>query len=247
MTKLEYRIESYDVQPNGYVKLSSLMRILQELAGNDLDGSNLTYMNLYHHNCAFVITKFTLQLLDNIKMYDRIVVETYPRPVRGISFQRDFIIFRDGVRVGLSSTVWCLIDLQKRSILCPDALDGIGTFPTTTENPFSLPFVRRKIDKNSLSRTNVRETYYSELDMNGHLNNTFYADIVFDSLPDADKIQMKDLFFEINFKNESRLGEKLIINTTDPECDEIDILAVKESDEQPCFSAYLNKKSVYNG
>ena len=46
MTKLEYRIESYDVQPNGYVKLSSLMRILQELAGNDLDGSNLTYMNL---------------------------------------------------------------------------------------------------------------------------------------------------------------------------------------------------------
>ena len=33
----------------------------------------------------------------------------------------------------------------------------------------------------------------------------------------------------------------------DPECDEIDILAVKESDEQPCFSAYLNKKSVYNG
>ena len=144
MTKLEYRIESYDVQPNGYVKLSSLMRILQELAGNDLDGSNLTYMNLYHHNCAFVITKFTLQLLDNIKMYDRIVVETYPRPVRGISFQRDFIIFRDGVRVGLSSTVWCLIDLQKRSILRPDALDGIGTFPDNDRKSILAAFCPQK-------------------------------------------------------------------------------------------------------
>ena len=246
MTKLEYRIESYDVQPNGYVKFSSLMRILQELAGNDLDAGNLTYMNLYNHNCAFVITKITLQMLDYIKLYDKIVVETYPRPVKGISFQRDFIIYCNGKKVALSSTIWCLIDLEKRSILRPDVLNELGTVSTTTDNQFSLPFIRRRIDKKSLYETDVREVYYSQLDMNGHLNNTFYSDIIFDSLPNADKIDIKDLFFEINFKNESRLGEKLTVNTTDPSCNEIDILAVKSSDGQPCFSAYLNKKSAFN-
>ncbi len=240
MLKYNYRIESHDVQPNGKIKMSALMRILQKIAGDDLDGSNLSYMNLYNHSIAFVLTKITIRTHCDINLYDDITVETYPRPVKGAAFIRDFILRNNGNLCAESSTTWCIIDLTERKILRPTALDPIGTLPTTTNNPVELPFVRRLNKFENSKQTDVREVRYSQLDMNGHLNNTFYADYVFDSLNNPADLPMNDLFFEINFKNEALVGETLTLFTACENYESFDFSAIKKSDEKPCFTAFLH-------
>lgn len=240
MTAIDYKVESYDVQPNGKIKMSALMRVLQKIAGDDLDKYDMSYMKLYENNIAFVLTKITIRMYDDIKLFDNLIVETYPRPIKGAAFTRDFIVRKNGKVVVESTSIWALINLEQRKLLRPNILETLGTIETTTENSFSLQFVRRFPDYDCMNQTDVRNVTYSDLDMNGHLNNTFYANYVFDLLPDAQNMPMNNLFFEVNFKNEARLGEHISIRSTELTSTEIDFAAFKESDGKQCFTAYLN-------
>jgi len=240
-TEIKARIESYEVQPNGNVKISSLMKLLQKIAGDDLDNKNLSYMALRDHNIAFVLTKVTLQMYEDIKLYDNITIRTYPRKLRGATFLRDFIIIgADGKKAAYATSSWVLIDLEKRSILRPSALDEIGEIPTSDAELSTLPDVRRKVDSTSLPKTNVRTVRYSQLDMNEHLNNTYYADFIFDIIPPELHPSDANMFFEINYKTEARLGEELYMYISMPISREIDFFAQKDGSDKPCFSAYIN-------
>ena len=53
------KVESYDVQPNGNIKISSLLKILQKAAGDDVNRTSLDYFTLAGHNIAFVLTKMS--------------------------------------------------------------------------------------------------------------------------------------------------------------------------------------------
>lgn len=239
-TELNSRIESYEVQPNGNVKISSLLKLFQKLAGDDLDGSNMTYMNLREKNIAFVLTKVSLKLYSDIKLYDEINIKTYPRVLHGATFIRDFIIFLNGKTVGYATSSWVLIDLEKRKILRPSVLDEFGTIKTSEDNFKELPDIRKKVEPSSLQKTNVREIHYSQLDMNEHLNNTYYADIIFDTISPSVHPSDAGMFLEINYKSEAMLENKLELYASSTTSREIDFCAVNDANGKICFSAYVN-------
>ncbi len=234
------KVESYDVQPNGNIKISSLLKILQKAAGDDVNRTSLDYFTLAGHNIAFVLTKMSLKILSDIKIYDELAVISHPRKVRGVSFPRDFIIKIGEKTAAVASSMWVLIDLEKRSILRPSAIDSIGHLPPSDDDLFELEDVRRIVDVNSLLRTDVREVKYSFLDMNNHLNNTFYSDFLFDTIDP--KLHESDvgMYLQINYKNEARIHDKLVISSLyNAESCEYDFSAHNEENGKVCFNAYL--------
>ena len=240
---IKMRVESYDVQPNGSIKVSSLLKMLQKAAGDDVNKTALNYFALAEKNIAFVLTKMTVEFLRDIKLYDELTIVSHPRKVHGASFPRDFIIKCGDETVAISRSIWVLLDLEKRTILRPSAIDSIGTLPPSDDDLFEIRDVRRVVSQDSLSRTNVHRVDYSHLDMNNHLNNTFYADFIFNSMSILDVVAPSNdgLYLQINYKNEARLGDTLEIFTlADRAANEYDFVANNKETDKVCFSAYVS-------
>ena len=105
-------------------------------------------------------------------------VETFPTPVRHRLFPRYFVIRdTDGEIIGKASTVWALMDLQTRQMVAPDPVAFLMPDNSDLKAPLPLP---RPIVPLADSRQ-IEKTYtpvYIDLDANGHMNNTKYADLL---------------------------------------------------------------------
>lgn len=238
--KFKSKIESYDVQPNGIVKISSLLKLFQKAAGDELLDTPFSFLNLASRNTAFVLTKMTVSIIEDIKMYDEIEIITHPRKIHGATYPRDFIIKKDGKICVVARSLWVLLDTEKRSILRPSAISDLGEIPTSEDDSFEIDDIRRSIDDSSLLGTNVRSVGYSQLDMNNHLNNTYYSDYIFDCITNNRETDA-GIYLQINYKHEARLGDVLTICYNEPDSDknDCDFIASCNDSKNVCFTAYL--------
>lgn len=212
-TTLTAKIQSYEVQPNGIMRISTLFRLFQKVAGDDLDKIGLTYDYLKEKGIVFVLTKMSVKFFSNIKTYDHIEITTYPRKSHGVSFIRDFDVKIDGVRVAYASSTWAIIDVNSRRLLRPSAMDEIGSIPCDNDDYMEMDNYRIKLSADELSRTDVRRVYYSQIDCNCHMNNTFYPDIVYDYLPDEYKEDYTGKTISVCYITEIMCGEKYEVYT----------------------------------
>ena len=208
---IKARIESYEVQPNDIVRPSTLFRLFQKASGDDLDQIGLTYDFLRDNGIVFVLTKITLKYFENIHSYDIVEITTRPRCCKGVSFVRDFDVFVSGKRVAYATSTWVLLDINSRKLLRPSAIDKLGTIKTDSENIITIEDRRMKFDTASMNKTDVREVYYSQIDRNGHMNNTRCADIFLDvfNLKKEEKIKS----FQIEYVSQSFLNDKISLFT----------------------------------
>lgn len=227
-TTFNTRIESYDVQPNGIIKISALFKLFQKAAGDDFDKTGMTYDVLREHGIVFILTKTNVKFYDDIKRYDEVTITTYPRGTRGVSFLRDYDMFVDGKRVAYASSTWVLLDINNRRLLRPFALDSIGSVQVDLDNMIEIEDKRIKFSAENLNKTDVREVYYSHIDCNGHMNNTFYPEIVFDYLPDKYKDTLKDKLISVYYITELMQGEKYEVYT---KCDEHEFMVLARNPE----------------
>ena len=189
-------------------------------------------------NIAFVLTKINLKIYKDIKIYDELTVVSHPRKTRGATFPRDFIVKVNNETVAVARSMWVLIDLEKRTILRPSVIDSVGSLDVSEDDMFDIDDVRRIIDNNSLLRTNVHKVDYSHLDMNRHLNNTFYSDFIFNCIGNVNRTSDAGMYMQINYKSEALLGDTLIVNYSDEHDNEYDFSA--NIGEKICFTAYVS-------
>lgn len=205
---------SYDANPDGSVKISSLMKHFQQIAREDLDNSGLTYPKMRQANQAFVIIKAKIEFNQKMSIYDELFLKTVPTKIVGVSFFRDFFVtdFKGNI-VALATTSWVLVNFESRRILKPtDILYTIPEFPN--ENA-GLKLSRKFCANNPLisKSTNVRKVCFNNLDENNHLNNAeisgFVVDEIAERLISGNQIDT----FEIHFNQESKLNDELTLNT----------------------------------
>ena len=96
--QMKTRIESYEVAPDGNLKVSALFRIFQKIAGDDLDSAGLTYDALRDMGIVFVLTKMSVEFMENIRVYDEITVITRPRGCKGAVYIRDYDVYMGDTR-----------------------------------------------------------------------------------------------------------------------------------------------------
>lgn len=238
-TTIFSRIESYDVQPNGIVRPSAIFKLFQKAAGDDLNNFNMSFDLLHNNGIAFVLTKLTIRFFEDIKTYDDVKIITRPRNVKGLYFVRDYDLYINNNRVAYASSQWVLIDTISRKLLRPDSLVKLGEIIPDSSDVLELEDKRIKFDVNSLQRTDVREAYYSQIDRNGHMNNTFFPDIVFDYLPDVYKASLKNKTITVYYITELIQGEKFEVFTNVSDKD-FKILAKNLDTGKDIFSALVD-------
>jgi acyl-ACP thioesterase len=137
---------------------------------------------------------------------EKITLHTFPMPNRICFFPR-YYIFTDahGEMVGKAGTLWLLLDTQTRRMLPPGDIAKLIPDNRDLTVPMNLPATVGNLQGEEFVSNYT--PVYTDLDVNGHVNNTRYTEWAMDCLPDELTFQHTMREIEINFNREARPGE----------------------------------------
>ena len=90
MLEQTIKIKSYDVHPNGVVKISALQKYMQQIAREDSDSYGATYAKMREANMVFVITRLAVEFERPLRDEDIVTIRTINNRLEGASFVREF-------------------------------------------------------------------------------------------------------------------------------------------------------------
>ena len=208
-----YRALPHDVDMSGRMKVSALMRYMEETAYRHMNKAGPTAESLRAKGQAFLLARTVVEVYAELRHGDEFEVGTWAENTcAGVSFGRAFSVRRGDVTVARSKTVWTLYDFCERRII------RVRDFPSDymAEEPIDMELPRRltlpeTIQSSDLVKLDEKRVEYGDIDENRHMNNTVYADMFCGCVPEicSGEARVKSIF--INYSHECSLGGKIEI------------------------------------
>ena len=214
--EMSYTIRSTDVDIFGICRPSSLLCVFQDMA---TDHSKVLGMDqdvlTDRYNAAWLLVRMWYRLERPLHMGEKIDLRTWHRGAGGLIVYRDFDLTVNGQSVGEAVSAWVVADRENRKMLRPGLVDCIASssVPETVKSR-QLKLIKTPKDKTFVHQREIR---YSDLDLNGHMNNTRYADVVMDALSVAEMQGRYVSELQINYSMECGPGENVSISRSTKE------------------------------
>jgi len=228
---------------NGQIKPSAVLSYCQNIAVEHANELGLGRRDVSQNNLFWVITKYSVRILNQPKFPQKCTLITYPLKPQRAEARRDFyFIDEDDNKLIVASSIWSVLDLTKHRLRRCNEL-----FVDLEENQF-MPDIAiengvKKIDtmldiNNKITAKN--RVNLSDLDENIHMNNAKYGDILLNCF-DIDRLQNNKISgFDLNYVSEMMLNDEYYTKYSD--IDDITILEtykiVSES-EKLCFKGKI--------
>lgn len=211
---LDFPIKMGECGPDGTIRSHIWFDFLQHIAAVHADKLGFGMTDLIEKKMIWVLSRLKLHL-DSTPRYDDIVrVETYHNGTEKIFAKRQFILSsaKSGERFGYASSFWLCLELPSFRPRPPAAALGLKKDENLGREEF-YPMIG-KIDTVEGSDPLTHYVSASHIDLNDHLNNTYYVEYTLDwigrktgKLVHFDEIQ-------INFNRAMQFGEDLIVTGT---------------------------------
>ena len=204
----EYKIDSQDLDFNGVARASVLMRYMQESANSQCRALGPSLESLREeHGLAFLLSRFSAGFYATVFAYDNLVAETWGVESRGFSFHRCYRLWRGDTVVAEACAVWALVDVEnRRPVRVSEYRPGFEYDEMLTlDTPPRIVFPSEP----PLRLVREHTVTYGETDMNMHMNNTRYPDMLCDFRPDMNGKRMSRV--TLSFVHEAALGHTLDI------------------------------------
>lgn len=202
-----YIVNSHDPDMNHIVSASGMMRYMQDAANCQMEGEKPSYNELLEQGKAFVLSRLRMSMYHPLYNHDKIEVQSWACESSGASFNRCYCVKKDGVIVAEATSVWALLDVANHR-LCRVS-DFENGYSMDDMLQLDMPARFRIPQEIGLSLVGERCVEYQDVDMNRHINNTRYPDILCGYLPTMEGMRVIKL--EINYISEAPLGEALKI------------------------------------
>ena len=201
MYQKKYYIGSNDVDQFLDLKLSSFFKLMQDIATEHAEIVGTGKKDTIDKGLYWVITRIELDITKMPKYLQTVNLITYPGDDMKFIFPRYFQLedLSGNVLIKASST-WMVLNKSNHHP-CLRPFEGKALPQEHLEGELPLP---RKcdIDDSSLSLVEQRKVRYSDVDLNGHLNNTKYIDYIVD-IHDSDFYKTNRIsHFLINYEKE---------------------------------------------
>lgn len=234
--KRSFQITSYDLNPRGEARLTSLAYFFQEIAYNHTGRLGFGYHDLMAEQTFWVLSRMKIRILRYPLWDEEILVETWPCDLDKLFAMRDFRIFSgSGQIIGMASTAWLILKGQTRRPVRPTA--ELAKYSEGQEQAYTEKL--KKIDlPRGLNRLDLRRVVYSDLDVVGHVNNVKYMEWCIDAAGNKG-LDRGIGTFEINFIHESLFGDEIEIRGKTAGEEEIFFLGRRTVDELEIFRAHL--------
>ena len=190
----------------GRLKPSMILYYVQDVAGRHFDRISMDYDALAQKGMIWAIIRQKVQITRIPKRGETVRVETWPMPTTRVAYPRSVVAYDEsGNEVFRSISIWVLMDINSRSMILPGK-SGISVAGTLRGNELAAP---NALPAKNLTNHRSRTVSFTDLDRNGHMNNTKYMDWIDDLIPSAFH-QSHDLKeFTVCYMSEAREGQAL--------------------------------------
>jgi medium-chain acyl-[acyl-carrier-protein] hydrolase len=231
-----FPITSYDINPGGKARLTSLANFFQEVAYQHAGRLGFGYHDLMHNQTFWVLSRMKIKVLQYPRWDEEIRVETWPRGLDKLFAMRDFRIFSNSGRVtGMASTAWLIVDGKTRRPVRPP--ERLEQYSIGQDKPYEARLQKIILPEGMVGRI-MRRVAWSDLDVVGHVNNVKYIEWCIDATGPAG-LDRTIATFGINFMHESLFSDEIEIQYSPAEDREVFFLARRSGDNREIFRAHL--------
>lgn len=205
------QVQTTDTDLYDNIRPAALLQYFQDMGTEHAMILNIgrDYLVEKYHAC-WILARVWYRLTRPIHAGEIMRMDTWYRGDGGIIFYRDFDIYIGDELVGEGVSAWVVADLDNRKMLRPSSIDTIAAADASDRaKTRQLKLIREPKEKETVYERRVR---YSDLDVNGHMNNTKYADVMMDVFTPE---QLRGRFvseMQLNYSQECRLGETMTIS-----------------------------------
>ena len=234
----EFYINDLCVDRFGYLKPSGILFFAQEVAGQHCNFLSVDHDTLMRRRMFWAVIRHRVQITRLPRRGETIRVETWPMPTTRVAYPRSVVAYDEsGNECFRSISLWVLMDMDSRSMILPgkSGIEVLGTLRGTELAPPSA------LTPGKLLLHRRRFVNYTDLDRNGHMNNTRYFDWIYDLLPSSFHSSHRVKEFTVCYFSESREGDELTLRWDAPEADmmQVDIHREKDGKEERIFAAKI--------
>ena len=209
-----YTIRWHDTDSNRNLTPTNLLMYMEETSDYHLRDAGMTLDELRdRRGLAFLLSRIAVRVYEPLHVGEAIDVETWICESRGLSFLRCYRVLRNQKTVAEAYSVWALLDLVRQKLL------------PTAEFPYEIepeaPLCAELTARVRFPSTAVmewvgdRKIVYSDIDYNGHMNNTHYPNMLCDFTPDI--LSKTVTGFTLSFLHEAAYGHTLKVYRSERE------------------------------
>ena len=241
--KKEFAISSYELNPGGQVRLTTMANYFQEIAYHHANELGFGYEVMKQRGTMWLLSRMKIRMDEYPEWNDRIMIETWPSGVDKLFAIRDFrVTDLSGRLLGTASTYWLIVNLDTHRPVRPrEELEKYARItygdPVFKDGPgkIDLPGQPEQIDHHLVG--------YSDLDVVGHVNNVKYMEWCIDTAMRGTGPDREIGAFEINYVQEAHFGEEITITgDSRGKMDALLFAATKDRDGSEVFRARLSWK-----
>ena len=198
----------------GRLKPSMILFFAQEIAGKHCVELSVDYDTLEKKRLFWAVTRHKVQITRMPVRGETIRIETWPMPTTRVAYPRSMVAYdAQDNELFRAISIWVLMDLDKRSMILPGK-SGISVEGTLRGNELTVPggLAAKPLDHHA-----ERTVCFTDLDRNGHMNNTRYLDWISDLLPSMFHKERTVKEFTVCYLSEAMEGQNLTLNWDFPE------------------------------
>jgi acyl-ACP thioesterase len=209
----EFVMNFYDLSQYQEAAPMTMLRLLQETAGDHHFPIGENVIELYKKNLGWVLLSGIMQF-DRYPVYkEKVKIRTWMSQFKTIRGYRENLIFDDsGTLIGRAKGLWLFFDIENRKpVNVPDYIKNGWGFNTEVAIEYNtnekIPIIQ---DGDFMDIIKVKKF---DIDANKHVNNLRYFEWLIEIIPET---VMKDNFLyqiESNFLHEANYGDQLLIYT----------------------------------
>ena len=210
-------VEPFHVDFTGRIFMGILGNHLLNAAGNHSQRRGWGIGALNENHYTWVLSRLSIEMEELPRQYEHAEVKTWVESVMKLFTNRNFAILRpDGTAYGYARSVWAMIDMQTRK-----PCDLLSLYEGDILNYIVEP------------EENICPIA-GHMDINGHINSIKYIEHILDLFPRERYEQQHIRRFEIAYKAESYMGDKLSFYIQPLDENETDVEVRKNEGEVVC-------------
>lgn len=231
-----YNINTFLVNPQKKLGLYGLLNLFQDTAWIHATHLGHGYESMLEEQTAWVLTRQKLTMSEWPKWGDDVEIKTWIRPINGLLAIRDFEVLSNGRKLGECTTQWLILDLKTRRPAEKSLKLSLDETRQDCRAFIEAGKIHLSPNAKELAQFHVRN---SDLDLNGHVNNTRYAQWILDSIPHEKHSEFILLEYEVNFIAETKSGDLISILGTTLSNDSFQFQGLRSADNKTVFAATL--------
>ena len=192
------------------LRMSELFRLMEEASIAHTEKLGCTRDRTLDRGLLWIITRQQAEI-EELPAYDEeITVRSWQGDMMHVFFPRFYEIERAGRVIVRGQALWMLIDEESRQMIMPEDYDiFIPGRPGSDDMMLAPVVIPEELKEADPAIRQELVTRFSQVDINGHMNNTRYFDIIDDALYTMHPAEEKKVprLVRANYLSELRAGD----------------------------------------